>query len=86
MSENEHQDLKDAIVDLAHQIQRMADKQDEMLDDVKKIKEAMYNPEQGLYARVRDLEQWQQGISKVIWAFGFAVIGLTAQAIYVNLF
>ena len=24
MSENEHQDLKDAIVDLAHQIQRMA--------------------------------------------------------------
>ena len=43
MSENEHQDLKDAIVDLAHQIQRMADKQDEMLDDVKKIKEAIYN-------------------------------------------
>ena len=40
MNENEHQDLKDAIVDLAHQIQRMADKQDEMLDDVKKIKEA----------------------------------------------
>jgi hypothetical protein len=26
----------------------MADKQDEMLDDVKKIKEAIYNPEQGL--------------------------------------
>jgi len=86
MSENEHQDLKDAIVDLAHQIQRMADKQDEMLDDVKKIKEAIYNPDQGLYARVRDLEQWQQGMSKFIWYVGLAVTGLTIHAIYSNLF
>ena len=49
MSNDEIQDLKDAIVDLSHQIQRMADKQDEMLDDVRKIKEAIYNPDQGLY-------------------------------------
>ncbi len=86
MSENEHQDLKDAIVDLANQIQRMADKQDEMLDDVKKIKEAIYNPEQGLYARVRDIEQWKDGVSKFIWAVGLAVIGLIIQAIYTNIF
>jgi predicted nucleic acid-binding Zn-ribbon protein len=86
MSENEHQDLKDAIVDLAHQIQRMADKQDEMLDDVKKIREAIYNPDQGLYARVRDLEQWQQSIAKFIWTVGLAVTGLIIQAIYSNLF
>lgn len=86
MSENEHQDLKDAIVDLAHQIQRMADRQAEMFDDVKKIKEAIYNPEQGLYARVRDLEQWQQGMSKFIWSFGLAIAGLIVQALYSNLF
>jgi predicted nucleic acid-binding Zn-ribbon protein len=86
MSENEHQDLKDAIVDLAHQIQRMADKQDEMLEDVKKIKEAIYNPEQGLYARVRDLEQWQQGVARFLWTVGLAVTGLIIQALYSNLF
>ena len=86
MTDNELQDLKDAIVDLAHQIQRMADKQDEMLDDVKKIKEAIYNPDQGLYARVRDLEQWQQSVSKFIWTVGLAVTGLIIQAIYVNIF
>jgi len=86
MNENEHQDLKDAIVDLAHQIQRMSDKQDEMIDDVKKIKEAIFNPDQGLYARVRDLEQWQQGMSKFIWSFGLAIAGLVIQAIYSNLF
>ena len=86
MSENEHQDLKDAIVDLAHQIQRMADKQDEMIDDVKKIKEAIYNPDQGLYARIRDLEQWQQGVAKFIWTVGIAVTGLIIHAIYINMF
>ena len=41
MSENEHQDLKDAIVDLAHQIQRMADKQDEMIDDLEQWQHGM---------------------------------------------
>ena len=86
MSENEVQDLKDAIVDLAHQIQRMSDKQDEMIEDVKKIKEAIYNPEQGLYARLRDLEQWKNGVSKFIWTVGFAVTGLIIQAIYTNIF
>jgi predicted nucleic acid-binding Zn-ribbon protein len=86
MRENELQDLKDAIVDLAHQIQRMDDKQDQMIEDVKKIKEAIYNPEQGLYARVRDLEQWQQGASKFIWTVGIAVTGLIIQAIYTNIF
>ena len=57
-----------------------------MLDDVKKIQEAIYNPDQGLYARVRDLEQWQQGVAKFIWTVGIAVTGLIIQAIYSNLF
>ena len=86
MENDEAQDLKSAIGNLSHQIQRMADKQDEMIDDVKTIKEAIYNPEQGLYARVRDLEQWQQGASKFIWTVGLAVTGLIIQAVYSNMF
>ena len=86
MKEGEMQDLKESIVNLTMQIQRMADKQDEMLEDVKKIKEAIYNPEQGLYARVRDLEQWQEGVAKFIWTVGFATTGLIIQALYTNLF
>ena len=86
MNESEIQDLKESIVNLTIQIQRMADKQDEMLEEVKKIKAAIYNPEQGLYARVRDLEQWQQGASKFIWTVGLAVTGLIIQAVYSNMF
>ena len=86
MSENELQDLKDAIVNLTMQVQRMSDKQDEMLTDVRTIKDAVYHPEQGLYARVRDLEQWQQGMAKFIWTVGLAVTGLIIQALYSNIF
>jgi hypothetical protein len=86
MSESELQDLKDAIVNLTMQVQRMADKQDEMLLDVRQIKEAVYHPEQGLYARLRDLEQWKEGVAKFIWTVGLAVTGLIIQAVYSNLF
>ena len=82
MDEREIQELKDAIVRLTMTIERMADKQDEMIEDVKKIKEAIYNPDQGLYARVRDLEQWQAGMSKIAWIFGSSIVALVAKTLY----
>ena len=81
MSDNEMQELKDAIVNLTHQIQRMSEKQDEMYQDVRQIKEAIYNPETGLYARVRSLEQWQSNMSKVIWSVGLGFVGLVSKAV-----
>ena len=80
------QELKDAIVRLTMTIERMADKQDDMIEDVKKIKEAIYNPDQGLYARLRDLEQWQANVSRVIWTVGLAVTGLVINSIYLGIF
>ena len=82
MSDNELQELKDAIVKLTHQIERMAEKQETMFQDVRQIKEAIYNPEQGLYARVRDLEQWPQGMSKIAWIFGSSILALAAKTLY----
>ena len=82
MDEREIQELKDAIVRLTMTIERMADKQDEMIEDVKKIKEAIYNPDQGLYARIRDLEQWQSSVSRFLWTGGLAVFGLLLNSLY----
>jgi len=86
MGNDEISDLKESIINLTMQIQRMSDKQDEMLTDVKTIKDAVYHPEIGLYARVRDLEQWQAGANKFIWSVGLAVTGLILEAIYSGLF
>lgn len=81
MNNDEILDLKAAIMELTVNIRHMDSKQDEMIGDVKSIKEAIYNPETGLYARVRTLEQWQQNMSKVIWSFGLGFIGLISKAI-----
>jgi len=81
MSENEMNEIKQALLELTVNIKHMDTKQDDMIDDVKSIKEAIYNPETGLYARVRDLEQWQENMSRVIWTVGLGFIGLVSKAI-----
>ncbi len=54
----------------------MQDKQEEMSQDIAKIKEAVYNPDQGLYARLRELESWKQTSSRMIWTLFTSVVGL----------
>lgn len=54
----------------------MQNKQEEMSEDIAKIKEAVYNPDQGLYARLRELESWKQTSSRMIWTLFTSVVGL----------
>lgn len=54
----------------------MSDKQEEMSEDIAKIKEAVYNPDQGLYARLRELETWKRTSSRMIWTLFTTVVGL----------
>jgi hypothetical protein len=42
----------------------------------------MYNPDSGLYARVKDLEQWQSSVSKVLWSGGLSVLALITKTFY----
>jgi UDP-N-acetylmuramyl tripeptide synthase len=74
--------LTQAIMELKGQIERMAERQEEMGEDVKKIKEAVYNPDSGLYARLRELEQWKEGQAKLQWAITTTVIGLVVATVY----
>ena len=65
---------------------RTADKvltnEDEMLDDVKQIKKAVYDPDSGIYARLRILEQWKETTSKIQWAMIMSLISLFTAAVY----
>mgnify|MGYP003130340752 FL=1 len=74
--------LTQAIMELKGQIERMSERQEEMVEDVKKIKEAVYNPDEGLYARLRELEQWKESQAKVQWTIITTVIGLVAATLY----
>ena len=80
MDTNAH--LISLIQELRNDLLRMTEKQEEMFNDIKQIKEAVYNPDSGLYARLRSLEQWKETYSKVTWAVISSVIVLVTATVY----
>ena len=82
MSQSELQKLTQALFELKITIEHMSERQDQMIDDVKKIKEAVYNPDSGIYARLRALEQWKASQAKIQWALITTIIGLVTATVY----
>ena len=81
------------IVEIDGKLDRLADSMDSlrhcqlrMTEDISKIKEAVYNPDQGLYARLRAIEQWKDQTSKVVWVITTSVIGLACATIWHTFF
>ena len=71
------------MIELNGKLERMMDgieivkeRQMEMADDVAKIKEAVYNPDEGIYARIRELEAFKSQASKLIWLIVTTLLGL----------
>ena len=56
--------------------------QERMCEDISKIKEAVYNPDSGLYARLRTLEEWKESTSRVQWIIGSGVLMLIGKMIW----
>ena len=85
-------DQQDYILELQSKLDRvcngidvMQDKQEEMSDHIAKMKEAVYNPDQGLYARLRELESWKKTSSRMIWTLFTTMVGLIGAFILKNL-
>ena len=74
--------ISTAILEIKNDIERIADKQEEMGSDIKEVKKAIYNPDSGLYARLRALEQWKEAQSKIQWGVIMTVFGLVTTTIY----
>ncbi len=77
------------LIQLNARLDRMMDgivglkeKQEEMAEGISKIGDAVYDPEQGLYARLRDLESWQKTVNKLVWGLGMGVGGLVIKTIW----
>jgi|TARA_R110002020_G_scaffold104394_1_gene244306 hypothetical protein len=93
MNEDEQQKLTVMMVELSSKIQILLDKQDELAENINKIKEAVYNPDSGLYARLKELdtriqhiERWKATNARILWLVGGSVAALLVQAGWVALF
>ncbi len=93
MNEDEQQKLTVMIIELSGKVQILLDKQDELADNINKIKEAVYDPDSGLYARLKDLdtrlqhiERWKATNARILWVVGGTVAGLLVQSAWATLF
>ena len=80
--ENEGQ-IVVALAELTSRIEILIDKQEELAENVSKIKEAVYNPDEGLYARLNrldarllGLESWKNNNTKILWIIVTVGLGL----------
>ena len=87
-SDKTHIELKLDVVSLDGKLDRVADgievlkdRLEEMANHIAKIKEAVYNPEQGIYARLRELESWKESQARLMWIVTSGVVGLIAAAL-----
>ena len=74
--------LEEKIMDA---LETVKDNQERMCSDIGKIKEAVYHPDSGLYARLRVLEEEKKTQSKFLWLLVSMVIG-TLGALAVTYF
>ena len=52
------------------------EKQEEMTSIINRVEKSLYEPDAGLYARVRDLEQWKKNQSKMMMMVGTATLSM----------
>ncbi len=93
MTDDEQQKLTVMMIELSGKVQILLDKQDELAENINKIKEAVYNPDSGLYARLKELdiriqhiETWKSTNARLMWLVGGSVTALLVQSAWGALF
>ena len=91
--EEQSQQLTVMMTEIATKMQVLLDKQDELAENINKIKEAVYNPDKGLYARLSKLdarldalENWKNNNSKILWFIITVGVGLVLSTIWQTVF
>jgi hypothetical protein len=91
--DDENQHLTLMMTELVTKMQVLLDKQDELGENINKIKEAVYNPDKGLYARLSkldarldNLEAWKNNNARIIWVIVTALTGLLVSTAWQTIF
>ena len=91
--EEQNQHLILMMTEMVSKLQVLLDKQDELGENIAKIKEAVYNPDKGLYARLSkldarldNLEMWKNNNTKILWIVMTVGVGLVLSTSWQALF
>ena len=93
MGDDEQQQLTVMMTEMVTKMQVLLDKQDELGENISKIKEAVYNPDNGLYARLSrldarldNLEEWKNNNTRILWIIATVVLGLMGSTAWSAIF
>jgi len=93
MQDDDAQKLVVMMTEMVTKMQVLLEKQDELGDNIAKIKEAVYHPDKGLYARLSRLdarldmlEAWKGTNTRVMWIVVSVSVGLLANAAWQTIF
>jgi len=91
--EEQNQNLIVMMTEMVTKMQVLLDKQDELGENISKIKEAVYNPDKGLYARLNkldarldNLEAWKNSNTKIMWIIVTVGTGLLLSSAWQAIF
>ena len=70
--------LEDKIMD---SLETVKENQEKMGEDISKIKEAMYTPDAGLYARLKIVEEQRKNSSRLVWFLFTLIVGSAGAAL-----
>ena len=74
-------EVKASLEVLSLKMDDIKEKQEEMTSIINRVEKSLYEPDQGLYARVRDLEQWKKTHSKILWLVATATASMVVYFI-----
>ena len=93
MTDDDERKLTVMLVEMSTKLEILLDKQEELADNISKIKEAVYNPDSGLFARLKELdiriiqlETWKAANTRMMWLVGGSVAGLLVKTAWTVLF
>jgi len=91
--EDQTQHLTVMMTEVVTKMQVLIDKHAELAENISKIKEAVYNPDKGLYARLNKLdarldtiESWKNNNSKILWIVVTVGCGLVINSAWQTIF
>lgn len=75
-------ELKGQLSRIEDMMMVIKEKNEEMAEDISKIKEAIYNPDLGIYSRLKELENWKESMTKVLWIGATGVIASVGVSVW----
>ena len=82
MDDNQFQilatEVKASLDVLTLKMDDIKEKQEEVVTVINRVEKSLYEPDLGLYARVRDLEQWKKSQSKIMVIVGSTTLSMAA--------